>query len=42
MFFALPNTPVTFSQVNGEVSIYQTGASMFSANGFAITCVNWQ
>lgn len=36
MFFALPNTPVTFSQVNGEVSIYQTGASMFSANGFAL------
>ncbi|GGA18664.1 SpoIID/LytB domain-containing protein [Psychrobacillus lasiicapitis] len=36
MFFALPNTPVTFSQVNGEVSIYQSGASMFSANGFAL------
>lgn len=36
MFFALPNTPITFSQVNGQVSIYQTGASMFSPNGFAL------
>lgn len=36
MFFALPNTPITFSQVNGEVSIYQQGATMFSANGFAL------
>ncbi|WP_391207995.1 SpoIID/LytB domain-containing protein [Psychrobacillus sp. L4] len=36
MFFALPNTPVTFSQVNGEVSIYQIGATMYSANGYAL------
>ncbi|WP_144509585.1 SpoIID/LytB domain-containing protein [Bacillus sp. FJAT-22090] len=36
MFFALPNTPITFSQVNGEVSIYQMGATMFSASGFAL------
>ncbi|MFF2752146.1 SpoIID/LytB domain-containing protein [Psychrobacillus sp. NPDC058041] len=36
MFFALPNTPITFSQVNGEVSIYQIGAAMYSTNGFAL------
>lgn len=36
MFYALPNTPITFSQVNGEVSIYQVGAVMYSANGFAL------
>ncbi|WP_313892615.1 SpoIID/LytB domain-containing protein [Psychrobacillus sp.] len=36
MFYALPNTPITFSQVNGEISIYQAGASMYSANGFAL------
>src|SRR4051812_32516521 len=36
MFYALPNTPITFSQVNGEVSIYQVGSTMYSANGFAL------
>lgn len=36
LFYALPNTPITFSQVNGEVSIYQVGATMYSANGFAL------
>ncbi|WP_277585996.1 SpoIID/LytB domain-containing protein [Psychrobacillus antarcticus] len=40
MFFALPNTPVTFSQVNGEVSIYQSGSSMFSANGYALHAIS--
>ncbi|WP_342560420.1 SpoIID/LytB domain-containing protein [Psychrobacillus sp. FSL W7-1457] len=36
MFFALPNTPITFSQVNGEVSIYQMGATMYSSKGYAL------
>lgn len=36
MFFALPNTPITFSQVNGEVSIYQKGAAMYSSQGYAL------
>ena len=40
MFYALPNTPVTFSQVNGEVSIYQTGASMFSSKGYALHAIS--
>jgi len=39
MFYALPNTPVTFSQVNGEVSIYQSGSSMFSAKGYALHAI---
>ncbi|MEK3994133.1 SpoIID/LytB domain-containing protein [Psychrobacillus sp. FSL K6-2365] len=39
MFYALPDTPVTFSQVNGEVSIYQTGAAMYSANGYALHAI---
>lgn len=40
MFYALPNTPVTFSQVNGEVSIYQTGSAMFSAKGYALHAIS--
>lgn len=40
MFYALPNTPITFSQVNGEVSIYQVGSAMYSANGFALHAIS--
>lgn len=40
MFYALPDTPVTFSQVNGEVSIYQAGAAMFSAKGYALHAIS--
>lgn len=40
MLYALPNTPITFSQVNGEVSIYQTGATMLSAKGFALHAIS--
>ncbi|TQR21371.1 SpoIID/LytB domain-containing protein [Psychrobacillus vulpis] len=36
MFYALPDTSITFSQVNGEVSIYQIGATMYSSKGFAL------
>ena len=39
MFFALPNTPITFSQVNGQVSIYQMGATMYSTNGYALHAI---
>jgi len=40
MFYALPSTPVTFSQVNGEVSIYQSGSSMFSSKGYALHAIS--
>ena len=36
MYYALPNTPLTFSQQNGQISISQLGATMYSTNGFAL------